>query len=45
MSELRYIVQYINQSEAGFYLQGMRLHVFQVTKRAPQLGVGGMWER
>ena len=28
----QYIVQYMIQSEAGFYLQGMRLHVFQVTK-------------
>ena len=25
-------MQYMIQSEAGFYLQGMRLHVFQVTK-------------
>ena len=28
----QYMVQYMRQSEAGFYLQGMRLHVFQVTK-------------
>eukprot|EP00438_Fugacium_kawagutii_P033056 Skav206315 [mRNA] locus=scaffold3460:62541:64426:+ [translate_table: standard] len=28
----QYIVQYMIQSEAGFYLQGMRLHAFQVTK-------------
>jgi len=28
----QYIVQYMIQSEAGFYLQGMRLHRFQVTK-------------
>lgn len=28
----QYIVQYMNQSEAGFYLQGVKLNVFQVTK-------------
>ena len=28
----QYIVQYIIQSEAGFYVQGVRLHAFQVTK-------------
>lgn len=28
----QYMVQYIRQSEAGFYLQGKRLYMFQVTK-------------
>ena len=28
----QYIVQYMVQSEAGFYVQGVRLHAFQVTK-------------
>eukprot|EP00435_Cladocopium_sp_Y103_P020825 s2652_g5.t1 len=28
----QYVVQYINQSEAGFYMQGVRLRIFQVTK-------------
>ena len=28
----QYIVQYMIQSEAGFYVQGVRLHAFQVTK-------------
>ena len=28
----QYLVQYINQSEAGFYIQGVRLRIFQVTK-------------
>eukprot|EP00434_Breviolum_minutum_P032957 symbB.v1.2.029154.t1/scaffold3143.1/size62517/3 len=28
----QYIVQYMIQSQAGFYVQGVRLHAFQVTK-------------
>ena len=28
----QYVVQYINQSEAGFYIQGVRLRFFQVSK-------------
>lgn len=27
----QYVVQYINQGEAGFYMQGVRLQIFQVT--------------
>ena len=34
----QYVVQYINQSEAGFYMQGVRLRIFQVTKMCYYLG-------
>ena len=34
----QYLVQYINQSEAGFYMQGVRIRIFQVTKMCYYLG-------
>lgn len=36
--ERQYLVQYINQSEAGFYIQGVRLRFFQVSKMCYYLG-------
>jgi len=34
----QYVVQHIIQSEAGFYMQGMRLRIFQVTKMCYYFG-------
>ena len=34
----QYLVQHIIQSEAGFYMQGMRLRIFQVTKMCYYFG-------
>lgn len=34
----QYLVNYMMQSEAGFYMQGIRLRIFQVTKMAYYLG-------
>eukprot|EP00438_Fugacium_kawagutii_P007067 Skav227760 [mRNA] locus=scaffold1653:210986:218160:- [translate_table: standard] len=34
----QYLVQYMMQSEAGFYMQGVRLRIFQVTKMCYYLG-------
>ena len=34
----QYLVQYINQSEAGFYMQGVRIRIFQVTKMCYYVG-------
>ena len=36
--ERQYLVQYINQSEAGFYVQGVKIRNFQVTKMCYYLG-------
>lgn len=36
--ERQYLVQYIIQSEAGFYIQGVRLRFFQVSKMCYYLG-------
>lgn len=36
--ERQYLVQYINQSEAGFYVQGVKIRTFQVTKLCYYLG-------
>ena len=36
--ERQYLVQYINQSEAGFYVQGVKIRIFQVTKMCYYLG-------
>lgn len=36
--ERQYMVQYINQSQAGFYIQGLRIRFFQVTKMSYYLG-------
>lgn len=36
--ERQYMVQYINQSQAGFYIQGVRIRFFQVTKMSYYLG-------
>ncbi|CAK9005916.1 Uncharacterized protein SCF082_LOCUS8798 [Durusdinium trenchii] len=38
----QYMVQYIQQSEAGFYFQGRRLYVFQIIKLCYYLGAFSM---
>eukprot|EP00913_Durusdinium_trenchii_P026624 g24980.t1 len=38
----QYMVQYIRQSEAGFYFQGRRLYIFQITKLCYYLGAFSM---